>query len=138
MQRYRSVVLIVFLAALASWGMVPSVFGQDKPATLEIAQAVIGTGVENLEPKGVAETFPASTEKVYCFVEAKNVPDDTEVVFVWSLGDKEMLKFSTSLKAGARWRTYATKNLYGKKGDWKVEIKDAAGKALKEVKFKVE
>ena len=128
MRGFRLVFLSVLVAAVASWGMVLSVSGQDKPATIEIAQAVIGTGVENLEPKGVAETFPASTEKVYCFLEAKNIPKDTEVTFVWSMGDKEMLKFSTSLKAGARWRTYASKNLYGQKGDWKVEIKDAGGK----------
>jgi hypothetical protein len=39
---------------------------------------------------------------------------------------------------GKRWRTYANKNLRGLKGDWKIEIKDADGNLLKEVKFKVE
>jgi len=129
---------MVLVVAVASWGMILTASGQDKPAAIEIVQAVIGTGVENLEPTGVAETFPTSTEKVFCFLEAKNIPKDKEVTFVWSMGDKEMLKFSTSLKAGARWRTYASKNLYGTKGDWKVEIKDAGGAVLKEVKFKVE
>ena len=138
MQKFRSIFVVVVVATVASWGMVLSGSGQDKPAEIEIAQAVIGTGVENLEPKGVADAFPSTTEKVYCFIEAKNIPSDTEVTFVWSLGDKEMLTFSTALKAGARWRTYGSKNLYGKKGDWKVEIKDAGGKILKEVKFKVE
>jgi hypothetical protein len=138
MQKHRPILLVAFVVAVASWGIVFTASGQDKPAAIEIARAVIGTAVENLEPKGVAETFPASTETVYCFLEAKNIPKDTEVTFVWSMGDKEMLKYSTSLKAGARWRTYASKNLYGKKGDWKVEIKDAGGTVLKEVKFKVE
>jgi hypothetical protein len=138
MKNLGSIFLVVLVATAAWWGTVLTASGQDKPAAIEIARAVIGTGVENLEPKGVAETFPASTETVYCFLEARNIPSDTEVTFVWSMGDKEMLKYSTSLKAGARWRTYASKNLYGKKGDWKVEIKDAGGKVLKEVKFKVE
>lgn len=138
MKGKRLVFVVVLVATVALGGMVLTASGQDKPAAIEIVQAVIATGVENLEPKGVAETFPASTEKVYCFVEAKNVPKDTEVTFVWSMGDKEMLKFDTSLKAGVRWRTYASKTLYGKKGGWKVEIKDAGGKVLKEVKFKVE
>jgi hypothetical protein len=138
MRGRRMIVLVAAMAIVASCGMVLPASGQDKPAQIEIAQAVIGTGVENLEPKGVADAFPATTEKVYCFIEAKNIPSDAEVIFVWSLGDKEMLTFSTALKAGARWRTYASKNLYGKKGDWKVEIKDAGGKVLKEVKFKVE
>jgi hypothetical protein len=49
-----------------------------------------------------------------------------------------MRKIGLSLKAGSRWRTSAHKNLGGLKGDWKVEIKDADGKLLKEVTFKVE
>jgi hypothetical protein len=39
---------------------------------------------------------------------------------------------------GPRWRTYADKNLYGLKGDWKVEVRDAKGNLIKDVKFKVE
>jgi len=39
---------------------------------------------------------------------------------------------------GSKWRTYAHKNLRGLKGDWKVEIKDANGNLIKDVKFKVE
>ncbi len=137
MKAWGFILAVMVAAALALSGMVLPVLGQDKPGP-EIVRAVVGTGVDNLEPKGVAETFPASTEKVYCFVEAKNIPKDTDIIFVWSLGDKEMLKFNTSLKAGAKWRTYANKNLQGKKGDWKVEIRDAGGNVLKEVKFKVE
>jgi hypothetical protein len=94
--------------------------------------------VENLEPVGVAETFPASTEKVYCFLEATDIAKDTEVSFVWFSGEKEMSKFSVPLKEGPRWRTYADKNLGEMKGDWKVEIRDPEGKVVKDVKFKVE
>jgi hypothetical protein len=71
-------------------------------------------------------------------LEATNIARDTEISFVWSYGDKEMLKTTLPLKTGPKWRTYANKNLRGLKGDWKVEIKDAGGKVLKDVKFKVE
>ena len=94
--------------------------------------------MENNEPVGAAEIFPASTEKVYCFLEATNIAKDTEVSFVWSYGGKEMLKTTLALKAGPKWRTYANKNMRGLKGDWKVEIKDSEGKVLKDIKFKVE
>ena len=107
-------------------------------SVLTIARLVVGTGVENLEPAGVAETFPASTEKVYCFLEATDITQDTEVSFVWFHGQNELLKFNLPLVKGSRWRTFALKNLYGQKGDWRVEIRDAEGKPLKEVKFKVE
>jgi Protein of unknown function (DUF2914) len=79
-----------------------------------------------------------STEKVYCFIEATNIPKDMDVTFVWSLAGKEQFKIALPLKMGPRWRTFALKNLYGMKGDWKVEIKDADGKLLKDISFKVE
>ena len=103
-----------------------------------IARAVVGTGIENKEPAGAADAFPASTEKVSCFIEATNVSKDVELATVWSLGDKEMRTINATVKAGPRWRTWVDKNVGGMKGDWKVEIKDADGKVLKDVKFKVE
>jgi hypothetical protein len=147
MKKHEFVRFVIVLALVAVWGMVPTVYGQEKvkpeAAAKEvtgftIARAVIGTGVENSEPVGVAETFPASTEKVYCFLEAKDIGQDAEVSFVWFHGQKEMLKTSLPLKQGPRWRTNASKNLRGLTGDWKVEIKDASGNLLKEVTFKVE
>ena len=138
MKYFKPVPMLLIVLAVAFVGIVAPSSAQDNPAELTIPRAVVGTGVENLEPVGSAETFPASTEKVYCFVEAANIAKDTEITFVWYFGDRELLKFNTPLKAGPKWRTYAHKNLYGQKGNWKVEIKDAAGKILKEVPFKVE
>ena len=133
----------LFLASMVIlvWIMIPQAYGQEKSkegASLTIARLVVGTGVENNEPVGAAETFPASTEKVYCFLEATNIPKDTEISVVWIYGGKEMLKTTLPIKAGAKWRTYANKNLRGQKAEWKVEIKDAGGKVLREIKFKVE
>ena len=103
-----------------------------------VDRVVVGTGVENNEPVGVAETFPASIEKVYCFLEAAEIAKDAKVSFVWYHGQDEMLKTTLPLKMGKRWRTFADKNLRGLKGDWKVEIKSAGGNLLKELKLKVE
>jgi len=110
--------------------------GQENEFT--IARLVIGTGVENREPMGVAETFPATTEKVYCFLEATEILKDTEVSFVWFHGEKEMLKTNLPLQTGPKWRTFADKNIGGMKGDWKVEIRDVKGNLVKGIKFKVE
>ncbi len=139
--RRKEMVLLLISTVILVWMMIPQAYGQEKAkegASLTVARLVVGTGVENGEPVGAAETFPASTEKVYCFLEATNIAKDAEVLFVWSYGDKEMLKTTLALKAGPKWRTYANKNLMGLKGNWKVEIKDAEGKVLKDVKFKVE
>ena len=43
-----------------------------------------------------------------------------------------------TMKAGAKWRTNANKNLRGLKGEWIVEIRDSAGNVIKDTKFKVE
>ena len=140
MKRHR-LLTISFLVVVMAWITFPA-FAQEKAKVEEmgitVARLVVGTGVENKEPVGVGDTFPASTEKVYCFLEAANIPEDMEVTFIWSHGEKEMLKTPLPLKMGPRWRTYADKNLYGLKGDWKVEIKDAKGNLIKDVKFKVE
>jgi hypothetical protein len=110
--------------------------GQENEFT--IARLVIGTGVENREPMGVAETFPATTGKVYCFLETTEILKDTEVSFVWFHGEKEMLKTNLPLQTGPKWRTFAEKNIGGMKGDWKVEIRDVKGNLVKDIKFKAE
>jgi hypothetical protein len=105
---------------------------------LAIARMVVGTGVDNREPQGVAEKFSAQTEKVYCFVEVANIPQDQELTLVWYAGNKPAGEISLSVKQGPKWRTWAYKNLWGIKGDWKVAIKTSQGKILKETQFKVE
>jgi len=132
----KKAILLLALMAVIIWGMSLPAAAQDK--AFAVARLVVGTGVENKEPVGVAETFPATTEKVYCFLEATEISKDTEVSFVWFLGDKEMLKTNLPLTMGPKWRTFANKNVGGMKGDWKVEIRDSGGNLVKDVKFKVE
>lgn len=103
-----------------------------------VARMVIAEGVEDREPVGVAETFSSSAEKIYCFIEATNVEEDTQATFVWYYGGKEIHTFDLPLEKGPRWRTFAYKNLRGQTGDWKVEIKDSAGNSVKSISFKVE
>jgi hypothetical protein len=124
------------LLAMTILGISLPVSGQEKEFT--IARLVVGTGVENREPVGVAGTFPATTEKVYCFLEAAEILKDTEISFVWFQGEKEMLKTNLPLQTGPKWRTFADKNIGGMKGDWKVEVRDVKGNLVKDIKFKVE
>jgi hypothetical protein len=131
----KGIVLSIFFA-VAILGISLPASGQEKEFT--IARLVVGTGVENREPVGVAETFPVTTEKVYCFLEATEISKDTEISFVWFHGEKEMLKTNLPLQMGPKWRTFANKNVAGMKGEWKVEIRDAKGDMVKDVKFRVE
>lgn len=103
-----------------------------------IERLVIAGSVENREPVDVKDTFSATTEKVYCFIEARNIKEDTNITVVWSNSGKEVLRTSLPLKKGFRWRTYADKRLYGMKGEWKVDILDGAGNPVKSITFRVE
>jgi hypothetical protein len=139
-----------FAAAWMAWAFLmitPAAIGQEKGKSegapkegmnLTVTRMAVGTGVENREPQGVGEKFPAATEKVYCFVEVTNIPKDLELTLMWFAGDKAAGEIALAVKQGAKWRTWAYKNLRGLKGDWKVEVKTPEGKILKEVRFKVE
>lgn len=129
-------ILISILFATAILVISLPVFSQEKEYT--IARLVVGTGVENREPVGVAEMFPAATEKVYCFLEATEITKDTVISFVWFYGGKEVSKVDLPLQPGPRWRTFANKTVAGMTGDWKVEIRDATGNLVKDLTFKVE
>jgi len=143
----KKLIAALILISLCAGGAVVTAYGEDgkaqapaakEAAGFEIERLVVATGVDNRVPVGIAEAFPASTPKVICFLDAKNIAADTDVTFVWIFDGKELLKTNLKLKAGSKWRTRADKNLKGQKGDWKVEIRNAAGSTIKEALFKVE
>lgn len=105
---------------------------------LTIARMEIAGSVENREPVGIAATFPADTEKVYCFLEFRDMKQETTVNVVWTLGLNEMASVPLTIKPYAKFRTWANKTIGGMRGDWKVEVKDESGTVLKSATFKVE
>src|SRR5512145_325376 len=92
------------LISLYAGGALFNTYGQkgseQKPAAgkaaagMTITCLVVGTGLDNRNPLGVSDTVPASTEKVFCFLDAKNIAEDTTVTFVWILNGKESLNRS--------------------------------------------
>lgn len=107
-------------------------------AGLTIARMEIASSVENREPVGIAASFPATQEKVFLFLEFKDVKAETSVNVVWTLGMNEMGKVPLTIKPFSKFRTWAYKSIGGMKGDWKVEVVDASGAVLKSGTFKVE
>ena len=105
---------------------------------LTVSRIEIAGSVENSEPVGIAASFPASQEKVFCYVELKDIPQDTTITFVWTLGENEMGKVPQQVKKSWRWRTWSNKTINGMKGDWKVDLMDESGAVLKSASFKVE
>ena len=120
---------LIFYSALA--------FSQGEE-NLKISKAVLCEDVQNRAPVNEKDLFSKETEKVYLFLEAENVPEDTKISVYWIFEGKEKLKTDIELKKGKRWRAYCYKNLHKLSGNWKVEIKDLKGNLLKEINFKVE
>ncbi|MFO7569394.1 MAG: DUF2914 domain-containing protein [Smithellaceae bacterium] len=131
-------VFISMIVAFLAMGVAFSACAQDKTTGFTIQRLVVATGIEDREPVGAADTFPADTPKVYCFLEVVHVEQDTNVTFAWIHEGKEIHRTALVLKAGSRWRTRAEKTLHQATGHWKVEIRDAEGQVLKEVSFTVE
>jgi hypothetical protein len=103
-----------------------------------IERMVISGKIVDLEPIAAGEVFSAVTEKVYCFLETRDIDEDTSVSLVWYFENKEMSRVSLPLTKGPRWRTYSSKKLGGLKGDWKVELQDSSGIVHNSVTFQVQ
>jgi len=100
---------------------------------LEIADAKLGTGVENREITGETTTF-AVNDKAFLWLRVVGGPAD-DIKVTWSVDDHSD---TVSLKVGsASWRTWANKTLW-MAGDWKVTVEDAGGQVLKEITFTVQ
>ena len=147
MKTIYTAVFIVVLSVAVLGSTLTFVYGEEgtqqkgmEPAAqkFSIVRMVVAAAVQDREPVEVSETFPASTESVYCFIEAKDIADDIQVSFVWYYEGKEVHRFILPLEKGPKWRTFASKNLFGQRGTWKVELQDPAGNTVKSVSFKVE
>ena len=134
--------IILAFAFIISLGITYPAIGREKTEmgaqVFSISTMVVAKDVQDREPVGVSETFPASTEKVYCFIEATNISEDTEATFVWYHEGQEMRTFTLPIMQGHRWRSFAYKNLHGKTGNWQVVVKDTTGNSVKAITFKVE
>lgn len=137
MKKVSVVVLVVCLSVLGGIALAQQ---QAQPAApgLNIARMEIASNVENREPVGIAATFPATQERVYCFLEFKDVTAETSVNVVWTLGMNEMGKVPLTVKPFSKYRTWAYKTIGGLKGEWKVDVVDASGNVLKSATFKIE
>ena len=111
-------------------------YGQDRP--FRVARLVISEDVVDREPVGVGEAFPATLQKVYCFLEARDITRDTVVTFVWIYKDRELARVELPLKKGLRWRTYSSKRLGGLRGEWTVEVRDEEDRVVEALHFTVE
>jgi hypothetical protein len=112
--------------------------GHDNAPAFNIARLLISESIMGREPAGATKIFSSDLEKVYCFLDARDIARDTFVTFTWFYNDKTVAKVSLPVRKGSRWRTYSSKKLAGLKGDWRVEVSNSDRTVIKDISFMVE
>ena len=128
---------VVFITSVNAAPAMQEMAEKDAPV-FSVARLLIAGSIEDREPVGVVGTYAASTEKVYCFLEATDIKEDTEISFVWYHENTRKAIVILPMNKGPKWRTYSSKKLGGLTGEWKVELFDAVGHVVHEVGFTVE
>ncbi len=132
----RAVLLLAVAALAASTRPVTAQAATDTTPT--VSQLVVGTVVQNLQPAGVADTFPADVGTVACFMAVEGHFATTELYHVWMHGDQQMARVPLVVK-GPTWRTWSTKKILPAwTGAWSVKVEDAQGNVLKSVDFTIQ
>ncbi len=110
---------------------------EPKAAEPTVADAKLGTEVVDREPTGVAETFPPSVGKVYCWTKVLG-GEGTEITHSWYKGDEKMSDVKLAIKYPSM-RTWSYKTIPADgTGTWQVDVVAADGTVLKSLTFKVE
>lgn len=104
---------------------------------LQVLEASVATDMENRQPVGAAEQFPASVGKLYCYTKIGGGRAGDEIVHKWLKGTETMTEVSLKL-GGSPWRVYSSKAILPEwTGKWSVEISQG-GTVLKTVEFILE
>ena len=135
--QWMGVPRLLIVIAFVLLGGLPSA-AQSPAGPFEVARMVVCAGVQDRTPIDVRDVFPADMEKIFCFLEARDIAQTTEVQMVWYHEETELASVPLTIGQGPRWRTYASKQTMGRKGNWKVYLLDDAGNTLASVQFVIE
>jgi hypothetical protein len=104
---------------------------------LVLVQALVCEEVKDGIPLNPAIVFSISAGKIYCYTLFDQVVEDTVVYHHWFFRDKPSARIRLAVKH-PRWSTFSSIQLReADKGPWRVEITDAAGRPIKNLRFSV-
>jgi hypothetical protein len=136
MRKYWPAVVVVVLCLAISTQASAQQPVQAGAAVAAVVEGAVGTSIAERQLAGAGESFPAATEKLYCFTRISNAAD-SEIEHAWFKGDTEQGRVTLKI-GGSPWRTWSSKNLGADAaGEWRCDVmKDGA--VLQSIKFKVE
>lgn len=107
-------------------------------SSLSVQEMVVATGIERLKPIGVAESFPSTVGKLFCFTKITGAKGETSVRHLWFYGDRLVQVVSLPVK-WINWRTYSSRTIRPEwTGSWRVDITAEDGTLLKSVGFTIQ
>lgn len=131
----RAAVPVLALFGLTLPSLLPAALNAQEPPpppppvneTVEV-ELVVAEGVENREPVGVAEQFPADVGEVYAWMRVDGADGEALEVH-WKHGPHED---AVPLEIGGpSWRTWSSKAIPADwTGEWTVEVRDEQGSVL--------
>jgi len=123
-------VIIVLLLAL----VIPTAAEE---AEFTLGRFVTCQRIVDREPVGITETFPDDTVKVYAFIEALDIAKETGIKIEWLFEDKQAAIIELTLGQSKRWRTYSSKRIGIRHGNWEVRLLDSQDNLLRSLAFTV-
>ncbi len=107
-------------------------------AGVSVERYAVATAVEAREPVGEGATFPADVGRLYFFTQVRGAGEGDRVRHVWIYDGREVADVALTV-SGPVWRTWSSKAVPPSwRGDWTVEVRDAAGAVLATAGCRVE
>ena len=107
-------------------------------AGVTVERYAFATAVEAREPLGEGTTFPADVGRLYFFTRIRGAGEGDRVRHVWIYDGREVADVDLTV-SGPVWRTWSSKAVPPSwRGDWTVEVRDAAGAVLATAGCRVE
>lgn len=109
----------------------------DPGPAIEIAEAVVATGVEDRAPVGVAESFGADVERLYFYTIFEGDFPETQLEHVWLRDGEEVARVALRAQ-GPRWRTWSSKTIAPDwTGEWEAQVVGPDGEVLASTSFTI-
>lgn len=131
-----ALILVLAIAPASGQDAAPEGASSD----LQVVDMAFGTGYDYATRTltGVAATFPAGTEVVWCRTRVNGAEEPTTVTHVWYRDGKTMARVELSV-ASSSYRTVSSKKLLPEwTGQWEVKVLDEAGTVLRAESFTIE
>jgi hypothetical protein len=101
-----------------------------------VQRSAVCTAIEEHEPVGAGEQFPAGTERLYCFTQIAD-GDGQTVIHAWIHEGTTRARVELNIGSDL-WRTYSSKDILpGWSGQWQVKVLTEAGAVLQTIDFSI-